>query len=124
MPRFHDDITICGRSDSGCVNQVYRELQQKTNSSFLCECLPGCFAIAYETEISLSPLLARAPMLQKRKLNTSNTAIVHIYYKDPTFRSQRKDELIGFTEFLCMFNNNYYNCQRKRHTIQPIRPKL
>lgn len=101
MPRFHDDITICGRSDNVCVNEVTRELQSKSNSSFICECLPGCFAINYETEISLTPLLSRSPMLLRKGLTASNTAIAHIYYKDPSVRSQRKEELIGFTEFLC-----------------------
>lgn len=101
MPRFHEDITICGRSDSGCVSQVNRELRLKTNSSFICECLPGCYGIAYETEISLSPLLERSPLLEQNKLVASNTAMLHIYYKEQSVRSQRKEELIGFTEFLC-----------------------
>lgn len=103
MPRFHDDITICGRSDNHCVNTVVRELQSKTNSSFVCECLPGCFALAYDTEMSLSPLLKQSPLLQRKKLISSNTAMVHIYYKDQSFRAQKKDELVGFTEFLSMF---------------------
>lgn len=101
MPRFHDDITICGRSDDGCVNEVTRALESKTNKSFVCECLPGCYAINYDTEISLTPLLARSPLLQQRGLDPSNTAIAHIYYKDFSVRSQKKEELIGFTEFLC-----------------------
>lgn len=119
MPRLHDDITICGRSNDACVNDVNRELRSKTNSSFVCECLPGCFALAYDTEMSLSPLLGRSPLLQSRKLVASNTAMVHIYYKDQSTRSQKKEgefcgrlllsrsvnfsffsELIGFTEFL------------------------
>lgn len=103
MPRLHDDITICGRSDDHCVNTVVRELQSKTNSSFACECLPGCFALAYDTEMSLSPLLKQSPLLQEKKLIASNTAMVHIYYKDQSVRAQKKDELVGFTEFLSMF---------------------
>lgn len=95
MPRADDDITICGRIDSACVNEVTRELRLKANSSYSCECLPGCFAVSYETEISLTPLLGRSPMLQKKGLVASNTALAHIYYKDPSVRSQRKEELIG-----------------------------
>ncbi|XP_031626094.1 pickpocket protein 28-like isoform X2 [Contarinia nasturtii] len=100
MPRFHEDINICGRSDNPCVNRVIRELRTKTNSSFICECLPGCYAIAYETEISLSPLLPQSPLLQGKKLVVSDTAVLNIYFKEPSVRAQRKEELIGFTEFL------------------------
>lgn len=61
------------------------------------------FQVNYATEISLSPLLSRSPWLQEKGMRSSNTAIVHIYYKENSFRSQRKDQLIGFTEFLCTF---------------------
>lgn len=104
MPRFEDDITICGPFATECVSRVTRELQIKTNASFLCECLPGCFAVNYNTEISLSPLLPRSTWLLDNGLTAPDTAIVHIYYKENTVRSQRKEQLIGFTEFLCKFN--------------------
>lgn len=104
MPRFNDDLPICGRKDSACVNSVARSLQAKTNASFHCECLPGCFAVNYATEISISKLLMKSPWLDKNEMIPSNTAVVHIYYKENSFRSQRKEELVGFTEFLCTFN--------------------
>lgn len=103
MPRFDDDVTICGRSDNFCVNEVTKQMRTKTNASLLCDCLPGCYAINYDTELSLTPLLARSPLLQKRNLQVSNTAILHIYYKENSFRSQKKDELVGFTDFLCKY---------------------
>lgn len=31
----------------------------------------------------------------------SSIAVVHIYYEESFFRSYTKEELIGFTEFLC-----------------------
>lgn len=104
MPRFHDDINICGRSDSVCVSEVTRELQLKTNESFQYECWPGCFAISYDTEMSLTPLLHRSPLLAREGMMPSNAALVHIYYKENSVRSQRKEELIGFTEFLCTYS--------------------
>ena len=61
--------------------------------SSLCDCLPGCFDINYDTEVSMAPLLPRTKV--------QNISIVHFFYKKYHFRSQRKDELIGFTEFLC-----------------------
>lgn len=59
--------------------------------------------VNYDTEISISPLLSRSEWLQEKGMRPSNTAIIHMYYKENSFRSQRKEELVGFTEFLCMF---------------------
>lgn len=104
MPRFNDDMAICGRSNNDCVNSVTDALQARVNESFHCECLPGCFALNYATEISMSQLLNdnRSPWLLENKMRPSDAAIVHIYYRENSFRSQRKEELIGFTEFLCI----------------------
>lgn len=102
MPRFTDDVAICGRSNNDCVNATTHALQSKANESFQCECLPGCFALNYATEISMSQLLDRSPWLQEKNMRASDAAIVHIYYRENSFRSQRKEELIGFTEFLCI----------------------
>lgn len=101
LPRFNDDITICGRSDDKCKNNVTDHLQSQINGSYHCKCLPGCFEISYDTEVSMAPLLKNAPMLRKRGLSEQNVSIVHIFYKENYYRSQKKEELIGFTEFLC-----------------------
>lgn len=104
MPRFEDDITICGRSDDACVEQVTAQIQLQNNDSFVCECLPGCFEITYEAEISMAPLLQQAPLLSKQNLQGPNVSVIHMYYTNLFYRSQKKDELIGFTEFLCKFD--------------------
>lgn len=101
MPRFDDDITICGRSDDDCVDRVTKQVQMQVNSSFVCDCLPGCFEVTYDAESSMAPLLHKAPILSKTDLSSENVSVIHIYYKNNYFRSQKKDELIGFTEFLC-----------------------
>lgn len=101
MPRLFDDINICGRANARCIAHVTREIQLKTNKSFICDCLPGCYAISYEAEISMAPLLKQPPSLRKKQMAPGNAALLHIFYKDFYFRSQKKEELIGFTEFLC-----------------------
>lgn len=35
------------------------------------------------------------------ELDTKNTAILHVFLQDASFRSFTKTEFIGFTEFLC-----------------------
>lgn len=103
LPRFTDDITICGRSDNKCVKTVNDQIQSRSNDSLAlqCKCLPGCFDIGYDAEVSMAPLLPNVPMLRKRGLLEPNVSIVHIFYKNNYYRSQKKEELIGFTEFLC-----------------------
>lgn len=103
MPRLFDDINICGRANADCIAHVTREIQLKTNNSFICDCLPGCYAISYEAEISMAPLLEQPPLLKKKQMAPRNAALLHVFYKDFYFRSQKKEELIGFTEFLCKF---------------------
>lgn len=101
LPRFDDDITICGRSDDKCVKNVTDQIQSRINGAYQCNCLPGCFEISYDAEVSMAPLLQNVPILQKRKLLEPNVSVVHIFYKNNYYRSQKKEELIGFTEFLC-----------------------
>lgn len=105
LPRFDDNVTICGRSNAKCVDKTLEEMQMGRNKSFVCDCLPGCFEITYESEISTSPLLVDAPILQKNNQSQPNVSYVQIFYKNYFYRSQQRDELIGFTEFLCKLIN-------------------
>ncbi|XP_031627357.1 pickpocket protein 28-like [Contarinia nasturtii] len=100
MPRFKDDITICGRSDEACIEKTTLQIQEHNNTELLCDCLPSCFEVTYDSEISMAPLLPQAPLLAKQGLLGPNVSVMHIFFKNNYFRSQRKDELIGFTEFL------------------------
>lgn len=101
LPRFDDDITICGRSDEKCTKNLTDQIQSRPNNNpYQCKCLPGCFDISYDAEVSMAPLLPNVPMLQKRGLLEPNVSVVHIFYKNNYYRSQKKEELIGFTEFL------------------------
>lgn len=102
LPRFHDDITICGLSDYNCTVPISELIQTQMNSSYMCDCLPGCFEIIFDTEVSMAPLLRGAAMLENTKFAEPNVSILHIFYKNNFIRSQKKEQFIGFTEFLCM----------------------
>lgn len=108
LPRTRKDITICAGADEPCIQSVTRLIASKTNSSLMCDCLPSCYALHYTSEISSAPILNQAS--HSHVEYTSNVlerypigdlAIVHIFFKEFSFRSQIKEELIGFTEFLC-----------------------
>lgn len=101
LPRFDEDITICGRADDICVTHVTDQIEAQTNRSYVCDCLPGCFEIKYDLKISMSPLLPSTGILQNRRLSEENVSVLHIFYNRKTYRSEKKEELIGFTEFLC-----------------------
>ena len=99
QPRFKDDITICGRKDEACIDEVTEKIQMQKNASFVCDCLPGCFEITYDAEISMAPLLQQAPILATKGLLGSNVSVVHIYHKDLYIRSQRKEGVFHWKHF-------------------------
>lgn len=102
MPRNENNLTICGFEDMACVKWVDRQLQLKKNDSFKCpECLGGCFSIHYDSTFSTAKIFNETPYLSKHKLKARDIAFVHTYFARSTFRSQRKEELVGFTDFLC-----------------------
>lgn len=101
MPRLHENINICGTAQADCISEVKNEMRKKENQSFVCDCLLGCWTINYKTELSITHLFERSPLLQELDLNKSSLAVLHAYFKDGHFRSSKKEEYIGFTEFLC-----------------------
>lgn len=102
MPRIHPNITICGRANNGCVEKLRHEIHVGTNDSFKCDCPYGCHDIKFEMELSSTPIVDKVlPVVGKVGHSASNTSILQVYYKRGYYRSQDKEELIGFTEFLC-----------------------
>lgn len=101
MPRFHENIVICGRAQDGCVNEVTEGIRIKSNQSFACDYFNGCWAINYKTALSIAKLFRRSPLVNRTGLTISNLSVLHAYFKDSYIQSQKKEEYIGFTEFLC-----------------------
>lgn len=108
MPRIAPDLNICGPIDWECFEDVKENIDLGMNHSFTCSCMPACYGITYDTELTMSKLLdnsysIREPILRRMtpEYRRNNIAVLQIFYKENLFRSQNKDELIGFTEFLC-----------------------
>lgn len=78
-------------------------MQSAVNDSLSCNCLPGCFEISYDTEISVASLLPIEGPLKNKGITAQNVSFMHIFYQTSYFRSQSKEEIVGFTEFLCKF---------------------
>lgn len=101
MPRRHHNVTICGQSNYQCVDSVKHAIRSKRNDSFSCHCLYGCHAIKYEMSLSSTPIFNQANILTNNGISAENVAILHVYYQSTVYRSQKKEQLVGLTEFLC-----------------------
>lgn len=101
MPRLYKNIDICGSSQLDCVKMVNNEIHWKRNSSFQCNhCLSGCFALNYDPAFSTARIFEKDAFLLNHNLEPENVAILHIYYAASSFRSQKKEEFVGFADFL------------------------
>lgn len=114
MPRIVKNITICGRADRDCVFRVKEELQLQRNDSFICNCFYGCHAIKFEMALSSAPIFKNAPAVKRRDLTAGNTSLLHIYYQRGYYRGLDKEELIGFTEFLCRLSLIIYKQSQRK----------
>lgn len=108
MPKIEKDANICSRSDQPCLNDLKEKLKLKQNESVECECYPSCFSLNYDGELSSAPILRPVELLPNAYASsvfnahtTDNLAILHVFFRSNSFRSQKREELIGFTEFLC-----------------------
>lgn len=54
MPRFSESIKICSQEDAHCYDQIELAIESSYNDTFSCKCIPGCFAISYTGQISMS----------------------------------------------------------------------
>lgn len=105
MPRGDDSIQICKVSDRECIDDVMIEISLQTNSSFVCpmKCFPGCYSLEYDSVISMTPLLPNWDHLRDNNLSSGDAALLRIFPRKKFYRSQRIDELVSFTDFLCKF---------------------
>lgn len=113
LPKVDPNSTICGPKDNKCTREVQRKMES-ADKNISCEiCAPACYELGYDTVIT-STQLVKGNFITKEDLpdkffaedldgGESDLAIVHFYYGNNFFRSIDKEELFGFTEFLCEF---------------------
>lgn len=51
--------------------------------------------------LSSTPIFDQTPILKENEVSAENVAILHVYYQSTVYRSQKKEQLVGLTEFLC-----------------------
>lgn len=117
LPKIDPNTTICSPAKSKCTQDVQRKMES-ADENITCEnCAPACYELSYDTVITSTELVNGnfttrediPEMFFKHELERgeSDLAIVHIYYGNNFFRSTVKEELFGFTEFLCEFFFGY-----------------
>lgn len=106
MPK-RENSKICNRKKALCYDKVLYSIAQTSDQNHSCICLPACYEVNYEREISISRLgsgsfqTSEDIFFSKDPGNVQkNIAVVHIFFQDNVFRSFTKGEFIGFTEFL------------------------
>lgn len=126
MPRIRPDLNICGPVDWHCYDTVKDAIDLGYNDSFTCSCMPACFGINYDTEMSMARMLENNQAIREKMLRgmtaadrRNNIAVLQVFYKEANFRSQNKEELIGFTEFLCECDHNFCHLS-SRLTTHPL----
>ncbi|KAJ6634965.1 Pickpocket protein 28 [Pseudolycoriella hygida] len=107
MPKMGNETPICNRDDFDCYRDMISAIELTQNETYSCNCLPGCFELSYSNEVSVAKLgtdqfytKGNFAKLYGAKYSQRNVAIMHVYYEQNFFRSNSKQELIGFTEFL------------------------
>lgn len=106
MPRtFNDGSVICNRKKASCYEKVLFNIAH-SDTNYSCNCLPACFEINYDRELSSSKLgtgaFITSETIPSGDVNyiQGNIAIIHIFFNDNAYGGYTKSELIGFTEFL------------------------
>ncbi|TMW44537.1 hypothetical protein DOY81_010382 [Sarcophaga bullata] len=106
MPRTNGNISVCNIYDANCERKVLLRMDNSIKSC-LDECLPSCYDLNFEAD-SFSTKLSHNgfDIVNTRIMNLShsyveeNLAVVHIYFKENSFRSSMQTEFVGISDFL------------------------
>lgn len=115
MPKVNEDVKICSRKDVTCYDRVRVAIELQNDMNYSCHfCLAGCYEYSFGRELTTAAL-GNSDLFRIRDEYLSemdfgyvreNVAVLHIFFLETSFRSFRKGEMIGFTEFLCKQMDN------------------
>lgn len=104
MPKIYNDVNICGRTDDECISHMRSIQKLKVNQSVDCDCLPSCNIIEFQAEVSSAPILNPVPLLPNLSTQEiENISILQIFFRENSFWAKKREEIFGFTQFLCKF---------------------
>lgn len=113
MPKIYENISVCSITDAHCERKVLLRMDNSIKSC-LDDCLPSCYELnfsvdAFSTKLSHDGFDVMNPSIlnMTHKYVEENIAIVHMFFKENSFRSKIQTEFIGISDFLCKYFNYY-----------------
>lgn len=104
MPKVFHNVSICGKSEESCISKM-KDVLKTVNENVDCDCLPSCNSVDYDSELSSAPILNPVQLFPKlNDQEIQNLSILQVFFRENSFRAQKRKELFGFTEFLCNLN--------------------
>ncbi|XP_075157998.1 pickpocket protein 28-like [Haematobia irritans] len=111
MPKRFDNATVCSIDEIQCVERIrlHSMLNDDDDDERECDevCLPSCYDLRYYAEFFSTPLehgsfVNTNSHIQKlsEEYVEKNIAILTMYYKFNSFRSNKQTEFIGMTDVL------------------------
>ncbi|XP_067636591.1 pickpocket protein 28-like [Eurosta solidaginis] len=106
-PMLHDNDSICSFYDTSCVERIRLKTMIIEESSCALKCLGSCNDLKYSSSSFSAPLIIddfkHKVQIEKNMSDEywmKNVAIVNIYFKDTTYRSEKNMDFVGATDFL------------------------
>lgn len=107
MPKIYDNISVCSIHDAHCQRKVLLRMDNRIKSC-LDDCWPSCYDLnfevdAFSTRLSHDGFDVTNPniMNMTQAYVEDNIAIVHMYFKENSYRGSMQTEFIGISDFLC-----------------------
>lgn len=109
MPKIYNNASLCGISEVQCMRNYHVHLDNQSKSC-LDHCLPACYELTFQMKTFSTKLAPRGYIVNSKYLGNrsrdyivENVAVVHMFFKENSFRSNVKKEYIGISDFLCTY---------------------
>lgn len=73
MPRVDESTNICNRDDWQCYETIKLAVETAANNSFQCNCLPGCFELNYNADVSTARLGTEGFIIKQNSIRQLGT---------------------------------------------------
>ncbi|XP_065365443.1 pickpocket protein 28-like [Calliphora vicina] len=106
MPKIFNNISICSINDAKCERKVMLRMDNRIKSC-VDDCLPSCYELNFEVDSFSTKLshngfdISNTLVMNMSHLYVEeNIAVVHMYFKENSFRSNMQTEFVGISDFL------------------------
>ncbi|XP_054729239.1 pickpocket protein 28-like [Anastrepha obliqua] len=105
---YRTNESICSIYESKCVKRILLQYSLSNNGKGCSDiCWPNCFDLSFQPDFFSTPLSHSGFQISNqviKKINSSyaeqNIAVLNVYFKEIWYRSSKKAEYVGITEFM------------------------